>query len=610
MGTSAVRLARPNADLRLGTTAVFQHRAIDTTFDEAEQLAAESIGVEMSDGADRNNIAATGVAYRDDVQAGAMAQAMARQHIANYRLIPEVHAALRFLHSSGELAGVGTVGLYDLGSSGLSVSIVDLGTGEIVATERSLDVGGNMFDALIRDNQLGRQQGIFGDVDARDFEIRCRTAKEQLSDSGAVCLPGSGGLILLSREAFEAMIAVPVENSARMVKDLIDRSGRTVDALVLVGGGSNIPLVRDTLGSWTGLRLITPDEPELVAAKGAALLATPVESATNGHASVPTNGHAAVPTNGHAPVPTNGHVPVQTNGHAAVQTNGHAPVPTNHHARVPTNDLTQVPTNDLTQVPTNGHVPVPTNDHAQVPTNNSTPVPTNEHAEFENRAPQKVPYDPLKDPLPTEQIAYSEAPAAPTEAYAVDGRGNAPSEVDAVEPRTQSPAPASETPRNRTAEPDVRPVSDPRSANVPSWLTGSPDGRAATAPKRSRVPVVAAVVLAVIAAIGLALGYGGTRESETSVQTPATTDAPAAPSTAVTTTNPPLTTTAPSTVPPTTTPAPAPVEVAPPASNNGGGGGGGNAPAPAPAPPPLIPGLPEFTLPNIVLPPLPVIPGF
>ncbi|MGU3432715.1 Hsp70 family protein [Actinomycetes bacterium M1A6_2h] len=569
VGTSAVRLARPNADLRSGATAVFRHRAIDTTFDEAEQLAAESIGVEISDGADRNNIAATGVAYRDDVQAGAMAQAMARQHIANYRLIPEVHAALRFLHSSGELAGLGTVALYDLGSSGLSVSIVDLGTGEIVATERSLDVGGNMFDALIRDNQLGRQQGIFSDVDARDFEIRCRTAKEQLSDSGAVCLPGSGGLILLSREAFEAMIAVPVENSARMVKDLIDRSGRTVDALVLVGGGSNIPLVRDTLGSWTGLRLITPDEPELVAAKGAALLATPVEHATNGHASVPTNGHSSVSANGPAPA--------STNGLAAV----------------------------------------------------------------ENRPPEKPPYDPLKDPLPAERVAYSETAYSEsaysettssdsghretpvtTEAYSVDAangltrsdtRPDAVSAPDVSQSRPQPDVPAGPPPRSRAAESDVRPVSDPRSANAPSWLTGAPDGRADTAPRRSRVPVVAAVVLAVIAAVGLALGYGGTSANNTGVETPVTTQAPVSPSAVPTTSSaaPPSTL---SSVPPTTSPVttapPAPAEQAPSASNNGGGGGAAvPAPAPAPAPAPIIPGLPQFTLPNIVLPPLPVIPG-
>ncbi|MGB3771037.1 MAG: Hsp70 family protein, partial [Rhodococcus sp. (in: high G+C Gram-positive bacteria)] len=282
VGTSAVRLARPIQGLRAGMEAAFRHRAIDTTFDQAEQLAAESIGVILADPAEPESISATSVAYRDDAQAGAVARAMARQHIVNYRLVPEVHAAVRFLRSTGDLEGLHVVGMYDLGSSGLSVSVVDLDDGRILASERSFDVSGNVFDAMIRDSQIGRQQDGLSDVDGREFELRCRVAKEQLSSSGAVCLPGIGGLILLSREAFESMAAVPIENSARLTRAVLARAGKPVDALIMIGGGSRIPLVRSTLAGWVGLPTVTPAEPELVAAKGAALSATPVE-ARDGH---------------------------------------------------------------------------------------------------------------------------------------------------------------------------------------------------------------------------------------------------------------------------------------------------------------------------------------
>ncbi|MBY6368114.1 Hsp70 family protein [Rhodococcoides corynebacterioides] len=476
VGTSAVRMASPVREVHAGAAARFRHRVIDTTFDPAEQLAAQSIGEVLADPGIPDPIAATGVAYRDDAQAGAVAKAMARQHIANYRLVPEVHAAINFLRTTGDLDGLHTVALYDLGSSGLSVTVVDLDTGAVLASERSFVVSGNLFDALIRDNQIGRQQPGADGVDEREFEARCRVAKEQLSANGAVCIPGMGGLILLSREAFDAMAAVPVESSARLTRDVVARAGRPVDALVLVGGGARIPLVQETLASWVGLRTITPDEPELVAAKGAALSATPVENA-------PTL--AAPPVSAPAPVPP-----------------ASAPVP------------------DLVAPPQD---PAPVEPTAEVPRPN--------------------------------EMAYSE-------------------------------------------------VADPRSAETPAWLSGdsgvtSSDGYR----RRSKVPLIAALGLAIAAAAGLILGYGGTTaqpvdDASSGSDTTSTT-------TAVTTTPRPTTTTTTSPPPSSTTTPPPVVEDSAPVYDEPA-----PAPAPAPAPPPLIPGLPQFQLPPpIQLPPL-VLPRF
>ncbi|KIQ11787.1 Hsp70 family protein [Rhodococcus sp. MEB064] len=479
VGTSAVRLARPVHGLRAGVQAAFRHRAIDTTFDQAEQLAAESIGVILADPADPESVSATGVAYRDDAQAGAVARAMARQHIVNYRLVPEVHAAVEFLRSTGDLDGLHTVALYDLGSSGLSVTVVDLDDGRVLASQRSFDVSGNMFDATIRDSQISRQQSGLDDVDGREFELRCRVAKEQLSSSGAVCLPGIGGLILLSREAFESMVAVPVEQSARLTREVIARAGRPVDALVMIGGGSRIPLVRATLAGWVGLPTITPAEPELVAAKGAALSATPVDGSD---------------------------VPFRA-----------APV-------------------------------------------------------------QGPPEPAVEEPLPERPLT---APSAATMAY---------SDVQ------ERPASASALPTSD--------VADPRAAETPSWLSGS-GSVAPERTKRPRLPLVAALGLAVVAAIGLALGYGATPAS-TADESPAepaavttssssTTVPPTTSTRARSTTATPTTTIAP---PPPVVEAPAPVEEAP------------EAPAPAPYVPPTIPGLPGVQLPPGIQIPPGLIPGF
>ncbi|MDI9976097.1 Hsp70 family protein [Rhodococcus sp. IEGM 1307] len=282
VGASAVRLARPDSVNRddAGSRHVpdFRAQVVAAGRDLPEELAAESIGVVLAGAPDAGQVRATGVAYRDEAQAGAVQAAMARQQLANYQLVTEASAALKFLDVSGALGDNATLVFYDLGSSGLTVSVVDRATGEVVETVRTDTVSGDVFDRLIRDNQLENKRiEEPGDAAAGlALDLRCREAKERLSTGGAVAVPGDGGLLLLSRDVFDALIGVTVESSARLARDVVTRSGRTADAVVLIGGGARIPLVRSVLQSWLGLPVVVPDHPELVAAQGAALLAQQV----------------------------------------------------------------------------------------------------------------------------------------------------------------------------------------------------------------------------------------------------------------------------------------------------------------------------------------------
>ncbi|CCQ13491.1 putative uncharacterized protein [Rhodococcus sp. AW25M09] len=288
VGASAVRMARPDVRPQNSGRMGFHHDTVDAYWERAEDLAAESIGVVLSQPGDGGPVQATGVAYRDQQQFGEIQQAMASQRLYNYRLVPEARAALQYLEASGELGHFGTVGIYDLGSSGLTISVIDRGTGQVLLAERTIDISGDDFDRLISDNQLAKQGvDIADNQELSEFTARCRVAKEQLSTSGAVCLPGDGGVILISREAFESLVTVPIEYSARLVRDVISRSPKHVDALVLIGGGARIPLVGSILDAWIGLPVITPADPESVAARGAALLATPVADAARRAAPAP-----------------------------------------------------------------------------------------------------------------------------------------------------------------------------------------------------------------------------------------------------------------------------------------------------------------------------------
>lgn len=271
VGASAVRLAHPEFTNR--ERGRFLSQAVDHS-GRPEESAAESIGVVLTGDADPGRVQRAGVAYRDEVQAGAVHAAMARQNLRNYQLVPEIKATLWALEHAGVLGAAQTPLIYDLGSSGLTISVVDRASGDVIESLRTDVVGGDLFDRIVRDNQVSaeRLRAPRTEAESRALDAQCRTAKEQLSHSGAVCVPGGSGLLLLSRDVFDSLVTVAVESSARLVRDVVSRLPRTPDVLVLVGGGAHIPLVRSILESWIALPVVVPEFPELVAAQGAALL--------------------------------------------------------------------------------------------------------------------------------------------------------------------------------------------------------------------------------------------------------------------------------------------------------------------------------------------------
>jgi hypothetical protein len=276
VGASAVRFARHDA-VSLDTP-IFESRSVTATLERPEELAAESIGTVLAERDEVDEVQAIGVAYQDEAQAGAVQAAMARLQIGNFQLVPEVTAALQMLEMSGELGDHATLVFYDLGSSGLTVTVVDRDTGMVLSSARSDQISGDLVDRLICDNQLELQRFAHPADAAAALALaaRCRDAKEQLSTHGAVCMPGEGGLLLLTQDGFDSLIASPVETSARLTREVIRRSGRVPDAAVLIGGGAHIPLVTSVMESWLDLPVIVPAQPELVAAEGAALLARPM----------------------------------------------------------------------------------------------------------------------------------------------------------------------------------------------------------------------------------------------------------------------------------------------------------------------------------------------
>jgi hypothetical protein len=279
VGAGAIRVARPHAGNSAERFAPdgFDVQPVPVGEQRPEELAAGTIGAVLEAAPE---LTATAIAYRSEQHAHALRAAMARRQLTHYELVPEVVAALEFLQAAGDVQGYTTIALYDLGSSGLSVSVVDIAARRVCRSERTSDISGDYLDSLIREQQIaaGRITHPPDQAGLAALDALCRQAKEQLSSSTAVALPSENGLVLISRENFEALITLAVESSARMTRDVITRSERAVQAVVAIGGCAQIPLVSRVLERWTGMPVLVPARPETVVARGVALLARPARA--------------------------------------------------------------------------------------------------------------------------------------------------------------------------------------------------------------------------------------------------------------------------------------------------------------------------------------------
>ncbi|MFC9892149.1 Hsp70 family protein [Nocardia sp. NPDC127579] len=183
-------------------------------------------------------------------------------------VVSEPLAQLRYLRFTGRLPEDGTVLLYDLGSSGLTITHADCRTDSVLSSKRSTVLGGDGFDALLR-WQLARD-GVLTDKGT------CRKHREALSTDRVVTATdsASGGRAVLTRSDITELCAAGIHHSVSFVHQLIEQAETAPDAMVLLGGCTRSPSIQETLAEDIELPIVVHPEPETVSARGAVLLAT------------------------------------------------------------------------------------------------------------------------------------------------------------------------------------------------------------------------------------------------------------------------------------------------------------------------------------------------
>ncbi|MFI8567845.1 Hsp70 family protein [Rhodococcus sp. NPDC078407] len=219
---------------------------------------------------------AIAVTYRSEDHAAEIRSAFMHT-TREVRLVPESAAALAHLTTTGLVDGYDSIALIDLGASGLSVTVTDRTTGTVSAQGRSDVVSGNALDSLVKNLVQDMTRDNLRD-DIRDDRgigsARYRSIKEQLTREDDVRIERYTGLPLtVTRDAFDTAATPIFDTAAQFARGVFGDSAEQPEAIVVIGGGAQIPLLAATLGDRFQVPVIRLPEPDAVLAVGVATVA-------------------------------------------------------------------------------------------------------------------------------------------------------------------------------------------------------------------------------------------------------------------------------------------------------------------------------------------------
>ncbi|MBD3653764.1 Fe-S protein assembly chaperone HscA [Kangiella sp.] len=233
--------------------------------------AEDSLGDELG------GVVITVPAYFDEAQRQATKDAAQIAGVKVLRLISEPTAAA--LAYGLDTGSEGIHAIYDLGGGTFDISILRLEKGvfEVMATGGDSALGGDDFDRAIAGYLVAQANIDKGDRSAYQMAmIKAREVKEALTSKESVEINFMHWKGSMDRALMESLIEPIVDKTLAACRRTLKDAGlkaSEVQDIVMVGGSTRVPLVRQKVEDYFGKKPLTDIDPDKVVAIGAAIQA-------------------------------------------------------------------------------------------------------------------------------------------------------------------------------------------------------------------------------------------------------------------------------------------------------------------------------------------------